>query len=213
MTRLEILGKELEGECVDGCNRQWLDMATNVLQLNGINRNIFSQSVRELLEKGRGKYRNMYLKGPANCGKTFLFNSLGTIFNTFVNPASTSFAWVGAENSEIIFLNDFRWSPQLIPWQNMLLLLEGQTIHFSAPKTHHAQDILFDKDTPIFCTSESEIVSLRGGVLDDRETEIMAVRWRVFGLHHQIPESEQRNIPPCGRCFAKLILEVQFRLF
>ena len=94
MTRLEILGKELEGECVDGCNRQWLDMATNVLQLNGINRNIFSQSVRELLEKGRGKYRNMYLKGPASCGKTFLFNPLSTIFNTFVNPASTSFAWV-----------------------------------------------------------------------------------------------------------------------
>ena len=50
-------------------------------------------------------------------------------------------------------------------------------------------------------------------MLDDRETEMMAVRWRVFGLHPQIPESEQRNITPCGRCFAELILEVLFRLF
>ena len=79
----------------------------------------------------------------------------------------------------------------MLPWQDMLLLLEGQPVHFSAPKTHYAQDIVFDKDTPIFCTSKSEIISLRNGVVDDRETEMMAVRWRVFSLHAQILQEEQ----------------------
>ena len=34
---------------------------------------------------------------------------------TFCNPASGSFAWVGVQNAECIFLNNFRWSPQVIP--------------------------------------------------------------------------------------------------
>ena len=129
------------------------------------------------------------------------------IYKTFVNPASTSFAWVGAENAEIIFLNDFRWSAQVLPWQDMLLLLEGQPVHFSVPKTHYAQDVVFDKDTPFFCMSKSEIISLRNSVVDDRVTEMMAVRWHMFSLHAQIPQEEQVIIESCPKCFVQLILE------
>ena len=89
----------------------------------------------------------------------------------------------------------------------MLLLLEGQPVHLSAPKTHYAQDNVFDKDTRIFCTSKSEILSIKNGVLDEKETEMMAVRWRVFSLHAQIPEAEQvHDVNPCPRCFAEFIL-------
>ena len=65
----------------------------------------------------------------------------------------------------------------------MLSLLEGQPVHLSAPKTQYAQDIVFDKDTPIFCRSKSEILSIKNGMLDGKETEMMAVRWCVFSLH------------------------------
>ena len=66
--------------------------------------------------------------GPANCGKTFMFQALSSIYNTFTNPASGTFAWVGAELVEVIFLNDFRWSPKVIPWNDMLLLKVNQFI-------------------------------------------------------------------------------------
>ena len=92
-----------------------------------------------LLEKGRGKYRNILLTGPANCGKTFILNPLNVVYKTFSNPASTSFAWIGVENCEILFLNDFRWSSQILAWHDMLLLLEGQTVHLPALKSHYAQ--------------------------------------------------------------------------
>ena len=85
-------------------------MATDILNRNGVD-----VTVRVLLEKGRGKYRNIYLKGPANCGKTFLLNPLNLIYHTFSNPATTTFAWVGAEDADVIFLNDFRWSKEIIP--------------------------------------------------------------------------------------------------
>ena len=74
----------------------------------------FARSIVESLEKGRGKYCNVMLVGPTNCGKTFLLNPLNMIYNTFTNPAPSSFARVGAEKAECIFLNDFRWSASII---------------------------------------------------------------------------------------------------
>ena len=59
------------------------------------------------------------LTGPANCGKTFILNPLNVVYKTFSNPASTSFAWIGVENCEILFLNDFRWSSQILAWPGM----------------------------------------------------------------------------------------------
>lgn len=205
-TRMDLLLEAKASECVYGCNGNWRECAIEILNNNGISLEYFRESAKLLLEKGRGKYRNMMIIGPADCGKTFLFNPLRTIYETFCNPATGSFAWVGVENSEVIFLNDFRWSPQLIPWHDLLLLLEGQEVHFPAPKTHFAKDISVKTDTPVFCTSKSPLRLIKNGVIDERETDMMSVRWNVMQLSYQIPRDSQREIPPCGRCFASLIL-------
>ena len=55
--------------------------------------------------KERGNGRNLFLTGPANCGKTVLTNPLTQIFDAFCNPATGLFAWAGVAD--------------------MLLLLEG----------------------------------------------------------------------------------------
>lgn len=39
-----------------------------------------------------------------------MIKPLSVVYRSFVNPPSSSFAWVG----DLIFLNDFHWSPQLI---------------------------------------------------------------------------------------------------
>ena len=145
--------------------------------------------------------------GPANCGKTFLLQPLSTLFNVFCNPATTSYAWLGVENSEVIILNDFRWSKEIISWSELLLLLEGQPIHFPAPKTQYGKDICLEKDTPIFATSKYPIVhSGSYNACDDRETEMMAARWRLFEFHRQIPEAEQKEFKSCAHCFSKLVM-------
>ena len=205
LSRIDILYRHLGDECVAGCAGQWIEMAKEVLDRNNIRREDFAQAVHTLLEKGRGKYRNVYLKGPCNCAKTFLLNPLNTVFKTFSNPASTTFAWFGAQEAEVVFLNDFRWSAQIIPWHDFLMLLEGQKVHLPAPKTHYKQDIVFEGDTPIFCTSKDELSFVRAGVLDTVEMRMMQVRWRVFTLYHQIPEEQQHNVPSCARCFSELI--------
>ena len=175
LTRLELLEKSLEDPCVDQCNGRWLQCANQILRWNDVSREPFSQAVKHLLEKGRGKFPKILIKGPANTGKTFLINPLNFVYRSFSNPATSTFAWVGAEKAEVIFLNDFRWNPQIIQWHDLLLMLEGQPVHL-APQSYFSKDIEFTRDTPIFCTTKHDLVYVKGGVIDERETEMMADR-------------------------------------
>ena len=160
-TRLELLQEVALGNCVTGCEGKWLTCALEVLQQNGICRETFTGAIRDLLHQGHSKFRNIMICGPANLVKTFILNPLSSVYTTFCNPACMSFAWVGAEDAKCIFLNDFRWSSQIIPWHDFLLMLEGQMVHLPAPKTQYAKDIVFDKDTPIFCTSKQLIIFIK----------------------------------------------------
>ena len=99
------------GSCVEVCDGSWLKSVEEVLTNNKLHPAVFGTALRELLTLRRGKYRNIIIVGPSNCGKTFLLKPLELIFETFANPASHKYAWVGAHDAEIIFLNDFRWSP------------------------------------------------------------------------------------------------------
>ena len=205
-SRMQLLHEAREDNCVEGCNGLWLQLAKEVLENNGIILKSFQQAVINLLTKGRGKYRNIMIIGPANCGKTFILNPITKIFTTFSNPASSSFAWVDAEKAECLFLNDFRWSQAIIPWHDLLLLLEGQLVHLPAPKTHFAKDICFACDTPIFAAGKNPICFVKNGSIDDRETEMMAVRWKIFRFNCQILEAQQKEVESCPKCFANLIL-------
>ena len=102
------------------------------------------------LKHGRGKYRNLYIYGPANCK----------------NPASGTFAWLGIEKAEVVWLNDFRWKPSLIPWCELLQVLEGDIVHFPAPKNVMSKDIVREKDTPFFATSDAPLALIKGGAID-----------------------------------------------
>ena len=75
-----------------------------ILRWNDVSVDTFTQAVRNVLEQGRGKFRNILIKGPAKTGKTFILNPLNVVFKAFSNPASSTFPWVGAEKAEVIFL-------------------------------------------------------------------------------------------------------------
>ena len=90
------------------------------------------------------------------------------IYRTFTNPASSSFAWIGAETA------------QIIAWQDLLLLLEGQQVNLSAAKSHFAKDVTLNGDTFIFCTTTRSLTYVKNGCLGHRKTEMMSVRWKVF---------------------------------
>jgi len=79
-------------------------------------------------------------------------------------------------------------------------------MHLAAPKSFVQQDILFDKDSPFFATADAPLALIKGGTIDRINTSMMRVRWHYFEFWRQIPEEEQIQIKPCGRCFAELVL-------
>ena len=86
-------------------------------------------------------------------------------------------------------------------------MLEGDTVHFPTPKNQMSKDIVLGKYTPFFATNDAPLVLINNGSIDRVNTEMMNVRWRMFGLYKQIPRDEQREINPCGHCFAELLLK------
>ena len=126
---LEISKDCLQNGCVQNCNNIWYFSALQTLQQHDISVEEFRSAVKELLHKVHGKFRNILIIGPANCGKTFLLKPLSLVYRSFVNPATSIFAWVGAEQTKLLFLNDFHWSPHVIPWHDLLSLLEGEPVH------------------------------------------------------------------------------------
>ena len=46
---------------------------------------------------------------------------------------------------------------------------------------------------------------------DERETEMMSVRWNYFSFHHQIAERDQRVVAPCNKCFCTLVLQKELQ--
>ena len=205
-TRVQLLQEAKESECVAGCEGKWFDAAIQVLANQGITPLVFCTAVYDALSKGRGKFRNIYVHGSSNCGKSFILSPLKVIYKTFCNPATGSFAWIGVEKAEVIFLNDFRWEPKLIAWADLLQALEGDVVHLPAPKTFCQRDLELTADIPFFATADAPIVLIRGGAIDRTNTEMMNVRWRFFHFWKKIPEEQQQEFSPCGRCFARFIL-------
>ena len=93
----------------------------------------------------------------------------------------------------------------MIPWQEFLNLLEGQSVHLAAPKTHYARDILITDDVPIFATSIAPIMFSGKSSNVEGENAMMETRWRKFQLCVQIPLSEQKTVKSCARYFCELV--------
>ena len=153
-----------------------------------------------------GKHRNIILVANSNCGKTFLLKLLAKIYQCFTCPTNGTFDWVGVETSECVISNDFKWSDKIIPWPDLLNLLEGEPIQAPVPKTHYAENPYWRKCAPIFATWKSRIRKYERGQIDEVETEVMESRWNVFVFRQQFTADTIADIQPCARCFATLVL-------
>ena len=87
----------------------------------------------------------------------------------------------------------------MILWQEFLNLLEHQSIHLAAPKTHYARDILITDDVPIFATSIAPIMFAGKITNVEGENVMMEARWRKFQLSVQIPLTEHKTVKSCER--------------
>ena len=120
--------------------------------------------------------------------------------NIFENAPNDKYVWVRSKKAKVILLKD------LIPWHDMLLLLKCETVKLAALKNIYSEDIIISPDVVIFARSKSSMKH-RGpyNASDNREAEMMAARWKNYEFRHHFSPQEQKNLPSCPRCFAKLV--------
>lgn len=215
MSRLERLSLFKEKECARNCNGVWYTCALDILKRNKINKYVFADAIRELLEKGRGKGRNLFLLGPHTSGKTFLFKPLLAMYpHHFSNPPASTFGWLGADEASLILLNDYRWESKKnggnIDWGTLLNLLEGFPTTLPAPMNSFCKHVHITTDVPIFGTGPDPIRWYTTHPEEPRnkkhakEDGQMDSRWRTFELTYTFTEQERiKDVPCCPSCFCR----------
>ena len=86
-----------------------------------------------------------------------------------------------------------------------LLLLEGHTVHLPAAKNHLVSDICIDKGTPVFAASEIVIKFIgKHNTTDEIQSDMMAIRWRVFNFTQRIACDKKKDVPHFSKCLQHL---------
>ena len=81
----------------------------------------------------------------------------------------------------------------MIPCQELLKLLEGQSVYLVAPKTHYATDVINTDDVAIFATSIASILFAGKSFNIEGDNKMMEASWRKIQLSVQILLSEQKT--------------------
>ena len=103
------------------------------------------------------KNKNLIITGPANCAKTFILKPLKLIFSDsiFESPDNNNHAWAGSEKAKVFLLNDSRKTKDLNLWNDMLVLLAGETVKLTAPRKIYSEGIVISTDVAISATNKS----------------------------------------------------------
>ena len=191
-------------------------MAVELLNANGIKPEDFAGHVYRLLRDGRRKFRNLFVIGEEGCGKSFLFDPLEELFKAMTTPAS-KYGWADAADSEVIYLNDFRYGPGnagsdgtgLIEWDTLLRLLDGSSVKLKRPRNVYSSDVELKRTNtiPIFGNGSKFIESIAPSLEDRvREQTMMNARFIIIRLTHRVPQEQRVDCEPCPSCFSRLVL-------
>ena len=116
-----------------------------------------------------------------------------------------------SDPSRILGNNGIYWSgtKEMCPYTTLKFMFTRKVETKIKPKskTHFAKDTAFVKDTQHLFHKQTTIDFYQEwyGIVDDRETEMMAVRWKIISFNYQIPLNRQIQIPLCGRFFTTLL--------
>ena len=95
----------------------------------------------------------------------------------FTNPANKKYGLFSANQAEVIVIQDFKWSSELICWKDLLLPLERKNVKLPFPKNEFATDICINTSILVFATSKAKIEYVgKHYTRDDSETEMVDVR-------------------------------------
>lgn len=203
-SRLDILREAADSSCECESPGNWKKSALDLLNLQNISPAQFAAAVVLALESGAEKAVNVFIHGTTTSGKSWILDPLRAIYRCHLTPPNKSgFPLQDLPEKEVILWQDFRLDEEVIPWASLLLVFEGTAVTIRRPRTTFQSDYDFKVKQPVFITSAAVLAHQ-----DKREDDMMKRRFRFFHFSKTIPASQVRKLPPCGHCFASLLLSL-----
>jgi hypothetical protein len=206
MSRMEVLHDAAGRPCTCATPGRWRAAAEEVTRLNGYDEQEVESAVLESLELGRAKKRNLMIVGDTNRAKSFVYKPVELVYHVYKPPESGSHQLADIRGAEVIWLNEFGYDRDFLPWKAFKDFLEGSSLKVGVPKTVGA-NYLFDGDAPVLATAPGP-VTLPGR---PAETAQMTSRWRYFLFQHFFDPDTCPDIKPCGACWAQWLLAAAHR--
>jgi hypothetical protein len=207
-SRLEILESVASSTCM--CGGRWRNAAGELLTSNSIPVSEWRHAILESLRNGRSKGSLVCHAGlVGDEGKSFLLQPLIVIYGmdaVFLTPPKSAFPLMGLGGARLALLDDWRFNDDVIPYALQLLWFEGKPFTIARPQNQHSGHTRYTGDAPVFITTlEADITQLKRG-LQSGDVEMMLKRLKIFRFHQKLVNPD-RSIPPCGHCFARLVLD------
>ena len=117
-TRIEPLREAWQGECTHEVKSEWYACASPLLTNNSFWCDTFATLLKRFWRKAEVNLKHYILTGVANCDKKRFWWIRLTRYATLLPTLQDSkiFAWVHADEEDVVFPKDIRSSPQIIAW-------------------------------------------------------------------------------------------------
>ena len=205
--RMEILEGACSAPCT--CGGQWSDFACSILSQNGHDPLQWCKAVADSLLAGRSKGNLVCHAGfEGNEGKSFLFRPLPLVFgedNVFVTPPKSAFPLLGLEKARVVWLDDWRFNEDIVPWAVQLLWFEGASFVIARPQNLFSGHLRYVKDDPLFITTLHADLHALKGKLKQGDLDMMVKRLKVFDFKQKV-DIPSHVAKGCSSCFARFVL-------
>ena len=204
------------------CDGEWGRHLAASFALNNIDAADLGHHIYLSLQQGRAESVPVIVlagqKGGE--GKSLVFYPLPAVIGQEYiqpSPAKGSFPLLGIESKKIGLLEEWRFSPAILPLSVQLLWMEGKPVPVARPqgKDEYSGHLLYTGTAPLFVTTplkrinemEKEVLAAEqdGGC---SEMSMIFRRCRIYKFTAKAPKPE-RQIPQCGHCFASFVFEAE----
>jgi hypothetical protein len=171
-------------------------------------------ALRNALQKGCAKGTNVFFYGPRDAGKSHLLKPLISLFGeyAFTRPVGnrSNYPLQDIFEKKVIVLQDLRTDTFKLPFADLLVWFEGESVRVPLPQNHYRGDRTYNERAPVFASAGSKLrISPQEAAMllldGSRQNEMMDARWNYFHM----PASMQDGVEclPCARCFAEWLGE------
>ena len=200
--RLELLTTALRSPCT--CGAAWPSFVEASLQANNVDATELCTDILNAMDVGRGELTPVVVLAGRRGGegKSVLLKPLFSVLpiagQIFPSPRHDKFPLQGIENSKIICLDEFRFSPTILPYMLQCLLFDGSAVPVVRPQNvaGAAGHFLYRGTSPIFITTKLDALDTleaaarpnpQTGEPASSDASMIWRRLKVFSFEHRMP--------------------------